>query len=115
MGCVATVPGLLVDETARRFRLLGDATRLRLLDALHEAGETTLSELADVAGTSSANACKHLALLEREGLVAKRRTGTSVRYRIADPTIVALCELVCDGLRRRYEELGRLGETLSAA
>lgn len=112
---MATVPDPLLDETARRFRLLGDATRLRLLNALHETGEPTLSRLAEVVDTSAANACKHLALLEREGMVAKRRTGTSVRYRIADPTVVALCELVCDGLCRRYAELGRLGDTLSAA
>lgn len=103
-----TVPDPLVDETARRFRLLGDATRLRLLDVLQETGESMLSELAELAGTSAANACKHLALLEGNGIVAKRRVGTTVRYRIADPTVAELCKLVCDGLRRRYADLGTL-------
>lgn len=99
------VPDHLVDEAARRFRLLGDATRLRLLNALHAEGTLTVSAIAKRAGTSVANASKHLALLEREGLVERERAGTSVRYRISDQTLVALCDLVCAGLKERYAEL----------
>lgn len=103
------VPPQLVDDAARRFRLLGDPTRLRLLNVLHERGETSVGELAARAETSVANASKHLAQLERERVVARRRAGTSVRYRIDDPTVAALCDLVCTGLRERFAELGRLG------
>jgi ArsR family transcriptional regulator len=106
---VGTVPDDLLEETARRFRLLGDATRLRLLNALQAEGELAVSELAERSGASIANASKHLANLQREGIVARRRTGTTVRYRIADPTVAALCELVCAGLRERYAGLARLG------
>lgn len=106
---MATVPSELVDEAARRFHLLADPTRLRLLNALHDGGELSVSELAGRAATSLANASKHLSMLERERLVARRREGTTVYYRIADPTIVALCDLVCAGLRDRFAELGRIG------
>jgi hypothetical protein len=41
--------------------------------------------------------------------VARRRNGTTVIYRIADPTLATLCEVVCAGLRQRYAELARLG------
>lgn len=99
------VPDMLLDEAARRFRLLGDPTRLRLLNALHAGGTPTVSALAERAGTSVANASKHLALLEREGLVERERDGTSVRYRICDPRLAALCDLVCSGLRERYAGL----------
>jgi ArsR family transcriptional regulator len=106
---VGTVPDHLLEETARRFRLLGDATRLRLLNVLQTDGELAVSELADRSGTSVANASKHLANLEREGIVARRRNGTTVRYRICDATIASMCELVCAGLRERYAGLARLG------
>jgi ArsR family transcriptional regulator len=112
---MAAIPTQLVDDTARRFRLLGDPTRLRLLDALYEAGELTLAELARRTDTSSANACKHLALLDREGVVAKRRNGSNVHYRIVDPTIAGLCDLVCAGLRERYESLARRTGNRAAA
>ncbi len=104
---MAPVPTRLLEETARRFRLLGDPTRLRLLNALHDEGELTVSELAGRAETSVANASKQLAQLEREGVVGRERAGRSVRYRIADPTVEQLCELVCSGLRVRYAELAR--------
>jgi ArsR family transcriptional regulator len=104
---VASVPTALLDETARRFRLLGDSTRLRLLNALQESEELSVGELAERAETGLANASKHLSQLEREGIVSRERRGTSVRYRIADPTVLALCELVCSGLRQRYAELAR--------
>lgn len=106
---MAAVPTELVDEAARRFRLLADPTRLRLLNALHDLGELSVSGLAQHTDTGLANASKHLAMLERERLVARRREGTTVNYRIADPTIMALCDLVCTSLRERFAELGRIG------
>jgi DNA-binding transcriptional ArsR family regulator len=109
MSLAGPVPAPLVDEVAHRFRVLGDPTRLRLLNALHAEGELSVGELAERAGASLANASKHLALLERERLLARRRNGTAVIYRIADPTLATLCEVVCAGLRQRYAELARLG------
>jgi DNA-binding transcriptional ArsR family regulator len=102
---MASVPAPLIDAAARRFRLLGDATRLRLLNALHEHGELSVGRLADEAGTTLANASKHLGQLERDGIVARSRHRTTVHYRIADPTLTELCDLVCTGLRERYAEL----------
>ena len=95
----------VIEDVARRFRLLGDATRLRLLRALADADESSVGELADRAGTSLANASKHLVQLERDGIVARHRRGTTVLYRIADPTIAAVCDLVCAGVQSRYAEL----------
>jgi ArsR family transcriptional regulator len=106
---MAAVPSELVDEAARRFRLLADPTRLRLLNALHDLGELSVSGLAERTGTGLANTSKHLTMLERERLVARRRDGTTVYYRIADPTLVALCDLVCTSVRDRFAELGRIG------
>lgn len=108
---MTSVPADLIEVAARRFRLLGDPTRLRLLNALNLAGELSVGEVAEAAGTTVPNASKHLAQLERDGLVARRRDGTTVHYRIADPTLAELCALVCAGLRSRYADLAQLGNS----
>lgn len=87
---------------ARRFRTLGDATRLTLLQALFDQ-ERTVQELCAQTDTTQANASKHLALLFEQGLVARRRDGLFTRYRIADATLERLCRLVCDSLAERHE------------
>jgi ArsR family transcriptional regulator len=87
---------------AQRFRALGDATRLALLQALFEK-ERTVQELCELTGASQANASKHLALLFEQGLVARRREGRFTRYRIADASLERLCRLVCSSLAERHD------------
>ena len=98
----ATLSREALEILARRFRALGDPTRLALLQALFEQ-ERTVQELCALADTTQANASKHLALLFEQGLVARRRDGLFIRYRIADPTLVQLCRLVCGSLAERHE------------
>ncbi len=92
------VPPDLVDAAAARFRLLGDPTRLRVLRALYDAEERTVQELAADTAQSHANTSKHLRLLAEAGVVEGRREGLHVRYRITDPTLRALCDLVCSAV-----------------
>lgn len=89
---------------ARRFRTLGDPTRLALLQALFDQ-ERTVQELCALTRTSQANASKHLALLLEQGLVARRRDGLFTRYRIADAGLQPLCRLVCGSLAERHAVL----------
>jgi DNA-binding transcriptional ArsR family regulator len=105
MARQVTVPATLIEQAAERFRLLSDPTRLRLLNELDLDVELPVSELATRAHVGLSNTSKHLHQLEREGIVAKRRQGTTILYRIADPSIEQLCALVCAGLRQRYAEL----------
>jgi DNA-binding transcriptional ArsR family regulator len=98
----ATLSPEALELVARRFRALGDATRLGLLQALF-ARERTVQELSAITGASQANASKHLALLFEQGLVARRRDGLFTRYRINDATLQPLCRLVCDSLADRHE------------
>jgi ArsR family transcriptional regulator len=102
-------PGLsreALEILARRFRVLGDATRLALLQALF-VREQTVQELCALTDTTQANASKHLALLFEQGLVARRRDGLFTRYRLADPTLQELCRLVCGSLAERHEVVRR--------
>ena len=99
------VPGELLEEVARLFGLLSDPTRLRLLSRLHDDGELNVGELAERTGVAVANVSQHLNRLAAAGVVARRRDGKHVRYRIADPRLEELCDLVCSGVRERAELL----------
>lgn len=87
---------------AARFRVLSEASRLRLLAAL-EGGERNVSELVEVTGLTQANVSRHLSVLTDAGILARRKEGLNVFYGIADPTIFELCEHVCGSLQRRLE------------
>ncbi len=93
---------------ARRFSLLAEPSRLLLIDALHDRGEASVSDLAAALGASHANVSKHLNLLHAERMVSRRKEGPKVMYRIADPTLQRLCDEVCAGVRQSVRELNDL-------
>ena len=98
---MAVVPDSFLNEVDRRFALLGDPTRLKIVSVLHECGECTGSHIATAAGTSTANASQHLQRLATGGIVGRRRDGQVVRYRIVDGTIAQLCMIVCGSVAGR--------------
>ncbi len=92
----------LLSEIADRLKALADPMRLRILHSL-ETGELPVHEIvAQVRGTQ-ANVSKHLAVLRRAGLVAPRREGLQVYYRVADETAFTVCRTICDALEKRVE------------
>lgn len=82
-----------VQRIAEYFQALSERTRLKLLFALR-GGEMNVTELTESSGCSQANVSKHLAQLTKAGFVLREMRGTSAYYRIADPEIFALCDLV---------------------
>lgn len=95
----------LAGIVARRFSLLGDPTRLRLLNAMHERGEASVGDLTEAVSGTQANVSKHLNLLLAERMVGRRRQGNHALYRIADPTLIQLCDTVCSAMAEQVEEL----------
>ena len=95
----ALVPADQIDAVARRFRLLGEPVRLRLLNVLAEEGEITVGDLVEATGQRQANVSKHLGLMADEDLLTRRREGVYVYYSIDDPTLSALCLLVSTQLQ----------------
>lgn len=85
---------------AGRFRVLSEPMRLRLLHSLGE-GEMSVSELVQATGAGQANVSKHLGILLDSGLVARRKKGLNVFYRVADPSVFDMCEAVCSSLGER--------------
>jgi DNA-binding transcriptional ArsR family regulator len=100
----APLPDPLVELIAHRFRVLSEPARIKLLDALR-SGPATVGELAGRLGLSQQNTSKHLGVLAAAGVVKRTRAGNSVVYAIGDPTVFALCDLVCGALRDRVTAL----------
>lgn len=85
---------------AKCFRVLGDPTRVRILDLLEERGELSVGELVAALAEAQPKVSNHLACLRWCGLVTARRDHPRVLYRITDA---------------RAAELLRLGRELLAA
>jgi ArsR family transcriptional regulator len=98
------VPPAFADRAARRLKVLGDPVRLQLLNALRVHGELSVQELMDLTEQRQANVSKHLGILAREGIVARRKEGVNAFYSIADPSVAGVYLLVHNRLR---EEDGR--------
>jgi DNA-binding transcriptional ArsR family regulator len=107
--------GLLVKELDERaldlvaayFRALSEPLRLRMLNLLRDR-QRNVSELTRLLDSSQANVSKHLALLARMGLVERAPQGTSVYYRIADPRVYQLCDLVCGQIAGHFASQARM-------
>ena len=103
------LPDELVELIARRFRLIGEPMRIRLLDRLRER-EASVNELSEALGASQQNVSKHLAVLAEGGILGRRKEGTHVYYRIVDEGVFALCEQVCGSLQQQVQALSELVE-----
>jgi DNA-binding transcriptional ArsR family regulator len=81
--------------------------RVRILDQLRE-GEQSVGGLAEVLDTSQQNVSKHLQALYGGGAVSRRKDGNTVYYGIADESLMAMCEAVCEGVEQRISELSQI-------
>lgn len=88
------------EAIAARFQLLADASRLRILHTLAD-GEKNVGDIITHTRLEQANVSKHLALLLKEGILARRKEGLFAYYRIVDPSIFRLCTVVCRGLEKK--------------
>ncbi len=85
---------------AGRFRVLGEASRLKLIIAL-ECGEKNVSALVAGTGLTQANVSRQLQTLTDSGILGRRKEGLNVIYHIADRTIFDMCDHVCGSLQKR--------------
>ena len=92
-----------LELVAARFRILGEASRLKLINEL-KTGEMNVSELVQATGLSQANVSRHLQTLTQAGILSRRKEGLNVIYTIADPGIFQLCELVCGSVEKRIAQ-----------
>ena len=91
---------------ARFFRVLGDPTRLRILELL-EGGDKTVGELVGGVGQAQPRISTHLACLRHCGFVLSERRGKQVAYRLALGGVAGL-------LDQADSVLSPIGERLSS-
>lgn len=101
------------EQVATKFAMLASAPRLLILCHLGKvdgeaaegaAGEACVSELQRAVGLSQSALSQHLAKLRKAGMVATRRSGQTIHYRLADEQTRVL-------MRSLYETFCAGGET----
>ncbi len=104
----------MLERQAQICQALSDPKRLRILYTLGE-GERSVGELAEELGVGIANASQHLGVLKGRGLVASRREGSTVFYRLAYPETIEACKILRRILAHQLADQSRLsgivGET----
>jgi DNA-binding transcriptional ArsR family regulator len=75
------------------FKVLGNDSRLRLVHALHRAGEVPVGELAEMVGMRPQAVSNQLQRLADRGMVSARRDGNRIFYAIADPCLPSVLDL----------------------
>jgi DNA-binding transcriptional ArsR family regulator len=95
----------LVTALADTFKVLGDATRVRILDALSR-DELCVGDIAEVLGLSESAVSHQLRLLRSARLVRQRRAGQMIFYALDDHHVVRLFEQGSEHVREREAGAG---------
>lgn len=98
------IPDEVLVFMAGKFRMLADPTRLSILRTLMGEGEQNVGQVVEATGGTLANVSKHLKLLAEAGLIARRKEGLNVLYRLDDPVVEKICHLVCETILKELEE-----------
>lgn len=94
----------LFEQFAAVAKALGHGHRLEILE-LAAQGERSVEALAERAGLSVANASQHLRLLRQAGLLASRRDGKHILYRLSDPSVLDLTAALRHAAERNLAEV----------
>jgi len=84
---------LLFKLQANICKTLADPNRLMIVHELR-SGEKSVGQMVSQLGLHQSNVSRHLAVLRERDIVATRREGTTIYYRLANPTIAEACDLV---------------------
>ncbi len=85
---------LVFESVAELFAVLSTPIRLKIISAVCH-GEKNVSELLAEIETTQPNMSQHLSMLYRSGVLAKRRDGTQMYYRLQSERVATLCRAVC--------------------
>ncbi len=97
----------LFNQFARVAKAMSNGYRLELLEFLAQ-GERSVDALARLSGLSVANTSQHLQQLRQTGLVANRREGHKVFYRISGDDVIALLGSLRAVAEHRLADVDRL-------
>lgn len=100
-------PDRLYDLHAAICKTFANPWRLRIIEALGR-GELTVSQLVELLGVPKSNVSQHLGTMREKGVVAYRREGGYVFYRLSNPKILQACRLMREVLVEQFERMGEL-------
>ncbi len=98
-----TTQSRVYDLAAEIFQVLAGPMRLQIISVLSDEGEKNVTELLALINTTQPNMSQHLNLLYRHGVVAKRREGVQIFYRVVSEHYAQLCSSI---LQRVAYEMG---------
>ena len=98
------------EQFARIVRAVANPHRLELVDVLAQ-GERSVEDLARETGLSMANASQHLQALRDAHFVTTRKKGLRVYYRLSDPAVFRLLQIIREIAERQLAEVGRIVDT----
>lgn len=93
------------ERAAELFAMLSTPVRLRIVSELC-GGERHVSDLLARVDATQSNLSQHLNMMYRSGLVARRRVGAQIFYRIADETSALACRVVCTQIAIELDDEG---------
>ena len=99
------------DAVASYFSVLSEPTRLKIMHAVCD-GEQAVAQIVAATGATQTNVSRHLGLMHRHGVLARRREGNQIYYRVADETMVELCRSVCNRIATTIDDRGPLKRQL---
>lgn len=91
------------DSVAAYFSVLSEPTRLKIMHAVCDA-ERSVTQIVAATGATQTNVSRHLNLMYRSGVLARRRDGNQILYRVADATMVELCRTVCNRIATTIDD-----------
>lgn len=92
--------GELFEEVSHYFALLSQPTRLKILYALCH-GERSVNDIVAQVESTQANVSRQINMLYRAKILARRKEGAQVYYRVEDRDTIALCQSVCGRIARQ--------------
>ena len=93
-GMMQSSEDRVFESAAELFGVLATPIRLRIISAVCQQ-ENNVSQLLAEIDTTQPNMSQHLATLYRSGVLARRREGTQIYYRLQSERVAMLCRAVC--------------------
>lgn len=104
----------IFDLQAELCQTMANTSRLRILHHLRE-GPACVGDIARATGLAHAKVSQHLAILRAHNIVAAERQGSEVIYRIANPKIVSVCDLMRQVLAEQAAERSELMQVIQGS
>ena len=91
------------EVVAAYFSMMSEPTRIKIIHAICQE-EKSVNQIVKELGATQTNVSRHLGLMYRSGVIARRKEGNLVFYRISDQAMVDICRAVCIKIAGQIDE-----------